>query len=293
MIGRMRKAIVSLGLAAALISAGMASIAWAPAPPLAATPTPSGCESVKEALAKEQVKLALAANGNLFFRDALGYTITNLTTIRLDLCFPAGMSFAPEDPGMQILLLGQTAMLSLDPGQTLSGTLFVFCTQLSKHAPTSGDGYTVESTTRPELQRMAEVIDAQGDQGRIGAQLAVWAVTDNFTLDSMLSPAGTGGPNEMVNTIRPLLCLASGEVDLGEQILEASKAQVHLYTGTNPVGPSYCASQGLPAINLDTLKHQAEVMGMRALAVLLAGTCGCLIVAGLIVYVIIRLIRRK
>ncbi len=143
------------------------------------------------------------------------------------------------------------------------------------------------------LQKIADYVDANGDQGRIGAQLAVWAVTDKFTLESMLTPSSAGGSSQMIDTIRPLLCLASGEVDLGEQILEASQAQVHLFTGTNPVGPSYCATQGLPAINLDTLKHQAEVMGIRALAILLAGTCGCLIVAGLIVYLIIRLIRRK
>lgn len=293
MFGSARKAIVSIGLAGALFTAGLASVAWSPAPALAPAPTPPGCESVKEALAKTQIELTLTANGNLFFRDALAYTIKNLTTQRLDLCFPAGMSFLPEDPGLQALLLAQTVALSLDPAQTQAGKLFVFCTNLSKHPPGQGIGYKIGPAGKPMLQKIAEYVDANGDQGRIGAQLAVWAVTDNFTVDSMLSTSGASGPNEMVNTIRPLLCLASGEVDLGEQILEASQAQVHLYTGTNPVGPSYCATQGLRAINIDTLKHQAEVMGMRALAILLAGTCGCLLVAGLIVFLIIRLIRRK
>ncbi len=74
MLGSARKAIVSFGLVGAVFSAGLVSVAWAPAPALVASPTPPGCESVKDALAKAQIELTLTANGNLFFRDALAYT---------------------------------------------------------------------------------------------------------------------------------------------------------------------------------------------------------------------------
>ncbi len=55
------------------------------------------------------------------------------------------MSFLPDDPGRQALLLAQTVVLSLDPNQTQAGSLFVFCTNLSKHPPSQGIGYKYRS----------------------------------------------------------------------------------------------------------------------------------------------------
>jgi hypothetical protein len=278
--------LVMLALALSALPAGAPASAQVP------TPTPPACQPIREALDQKLISVDLTGTGNLFFRDAVAYNVENVGAKRLTLCFPAGTLLMPDDPGLQRLVLGETVIFSLDPGEVKQGTLFVFCTQSSKEAPPSGAMYTVGAEAEPDLLRLAQVIDQRSGKGRLGAQLAVWAVSDGLTLDDLNAEPGAGGPST-VATIRPLLCLASGEVGFGQEALVAAQVKERLYTGENPVSPAYCASQGLPALNIDQLKARLEFLGIRAGLVVILGTCGCLVVLALVIFLIVRLVRKK
>ncbi len=256
---------------------------------LTATPTPPNCISVVKAVNQGLIKLTLTANGKLFFQTPLHYSVTNLTTKTQQICFFAGQINQPDDPSLQALMIVKTVLLTPGPNQVLTGDLSADCINESKHAPSDGDGYQLGEMAQGKLLRLAKAIDANSAQGRLGAQMAIWVITDQFSLNDLNATPSPDQPS-LTDSIRPLLCLAQDDVSLGEQLLQEAEAGANLYQGENPL-TSYCQSQGIPS--LSQLQQQLTAAGERALIILGAGVLGCIIVVIVIIVLVVRLVRRR
>ncbi len=256
----------------------------------APTATPTNCIPIKDAVKKGLIKLELSSNGNLFFKDPLHYTITNLSSSPQQICFPAGQIMLPSDIGDQALVVVGTVILMIQMGQIAEGNLFADCINESKHAPSDGSAYTLGDMATDDLLKVVRAIDVRSAKGRLGGQLAIWAVTDQLTLDDLNNPPSSSNEPSLTDTIRPLLCLAQDEVDLGQQLLQDAEVKASLYKGQNPI-TAYCQSQGIPSIS--SFIEQAKLWGERTLLLVGLGICGCLILIVAMIALVIHMARGR
>jgi len=252
------------------------------------TPTPLPCISIAKAVANGQVKLTLTGNGQLFFKSPLHYVLINLTAKPIVICFPVGQINQPVDGAGQSLILPKEVILNLEAGQTLEGDLEAFCINEHKSAPSDGEEYRLGPTASGKLLDLANAIAAASAGGRWGAQLAVWAITDQYSLDDLQATPDPNQPS-LTDSIRPLFCLTQDDVDLGQQLLQEANTGVSLFHGENPL-TSYCQSQGIPS--LSQIVQRLKVLGIEAAIAVVGGSLLCVgLIAGLIV-LIVRLARR-
>lgn len=253
------------------------------------TPTPPNCILVQRALSQGLIQLTLSGNGNLFYKNPLHYQIVNLTARLLSICFPAGLVNNPGDSSYQSLMLVKTVIIDLAANATQEGDLFADCINETKHAPSQGLDYHLGKMATGSLLSLAQTIDAQSVQGHLGAELAIWAITDQYSLNSLNATPDPNQPS-LMDSIRPLFCLAQDDVNLGQQLLQTAQTGVSLYQGDNPL-TSYCQSQGIPSVS--QIVQRAKVLGIEALVVIGAGVLGCIIVVILLIWLAICLFRKR
>jgi len=254
------------------------------------TATPLACLPAAKAAAQGLIQLTLTGNGQLFFKNPLHYQVVNLTTKALVICFPVGQIANPGDDGYQSLMIVKQVIVDLAPNGTQEGDLDAFCINEHKEAPADALDYHLGKMASGSLLSLAQAIDAQSAQQRIGAQLAVWAITDGDTLSYLNTTPVPGAQPSLTDTIRPLLCLAQDDVTLGQQLLQQANAGVSLYSGENPL-TSYCQSQGIPS--LGQIGQRLQVVGIAAAAAVVVGALLCVgVIVGLIV-LLVRLARRR
>ncbi len=272
------------------------SMAKTPTPTRTPTPTKTpnattgNCIPLDEAMKKGLVQMSLASNGGPFWTTPLHYQIQNLTDKALKICVPAGMIFNPDDSSFQSLMVVKTVIIDLAPKETKEGDLSADCINEKKHAPDQGIVYKFGKMAQGKLLSLANTIDAESAQGHWGTEFAIWAVTDNFTLND-LGLGATPDPNQpsLMASIEPLLCLTQDDVNLGQKLLQDAQTSLTLYSGDNPL-TSYCQSQGIPS--LSQIGQRLKILGIQAGLILGAGILGCIVVVALVIILAIRLFRK-
>ena len=189
---------------------------------------------LQDAVSKKMVTLVLSGTGDIFFRQAAGYQITNTTPGDLIVVIPVGLLLPSDDTSLQTLVVGQAVTITLKSRQTAGGQIWVFCTQLSNHAPSSGDVYHVGSMATGNLLNVVQVIAKHGWNGDIGAQLAVWRITDNAT-EEQITGSSNSNASELLRAIGPLLGLAGDPFTRAEQILQEAGTGLHYSEFGTPV----------------------------------------------------------
>ncbi len=187
--------------------------------------------NIADAVAQGAIEVELKGTGELFFMDGLAYTIRNRRNAALTIVVPVGQVFEPDDSGVQPLVVAKEYRLALAANGTATGRFTTFCASASKSAPDTTDTFRVGQAASGNLKKVADAINRQNAQGRLAGQFAVWAVTDNFTLDSLELPEGQ---NEIMQFIRPFLALARDEIKLTQTILDDSGTGIKFYTGELP-----------------------------------------------------------
>jgi hypothetical protein len=253
------------------------------------TPTPPPCIPIDQAIAQGLVRVSLTGSGDLFYKTPIHYRVENLTDQPLVICFPVGMLLDPGDGSMQTMMVAVTAVIELGAGEVREGDLAAFCINETKHAPSEGAAYQVGGTAEGSLLNLAYAIDAQSADGHIGAQLAVWAITDGFNLNELSVTPEPGNPT-LVETIAPLLCLAQEEITLSQQLLEQAEAGVSLFQGENPLTAA-CEEQGIPS--LDSILDRLKVIGIGAAVALALGGLVCIGLVVLLIVLVVRMLRKR
>ena len=252
------------------------------------TPTQPNCILIKEAVAKGLVRLTLTGSGQLFFKSPVHYVIVNLTDKAIQICFPVGLILNPSDSGIQSMLLAKEVVLDLAPNQTLEGDLDAFCINEHKAAPTKDAEYQLGPMAKGNLLKLADAIQADSAQGRLGAQWAAWAITDQYSLNELTATPDPNQPS-LTDSLRPLYCLTQDDVTLGQQLLQEANTGLSLYQGDNPL-TAYCQSQGIPSIG--QIGQRLKILGIEATIVVVVGALVCVgAIVGLIL-LIIRLTRK-
>ncbi len=255
------------------------------------------------------VEVELSGSGEPFWQESVAFTIKNKRPTPVTIIVPAGLILEPQDDSTQRLVIakvytiplcGATPRTGTPTGTpcadtTVRGKWYAFCVDLSRDAPQEDAEYRVgEMATGPLLQ-VVQQVDQKGAAGRLGAQFAVWRVTDNFTLDAINSLDLQN--SELLQTIAPLLSLARPEIDLAQSLLQDSNTGLKFYSGTPPpdlFDPGTLLSPGtttgIPEI--DSLKKQVEdtVRGAAIVSAVGGGVCllSCAGLAGLIVVFALR-----
>ena len=182
--------------------------------------------TLPDALAKKLVTVVLSSTGDLFFRDGVGYTVRNISSGDLIIVLPAGLLLPPDDNSEQTLLVTLPVTLTLKANQSTAGALSTVCTQLTKHAPSSSAKFTVGGLATGNLAAAANVIARHKWNGDLGAQFAVWRITDNMTMEDVTGGSGSQR-SDLLRTIAPLLALAGDPFTRAETILQESGTGLH------------------------------------------------------------------
>lgn len=237
--------------------------------------------NLADAVAQKMIQINLKGTGELFFQDGLAYTIHNLRNVALTIIIPVGQVFDPDDPGIQPLIVAKEYRLTVQANSTLTGKLTTFCIALSKHPPDATTIYHISPLATGKVKQVADAINRKNAQGRLAGQFALWAVTDNFTLDAM-QQAPQGQQNEMMQYIRPLLALARNEIILTQDILDDSGTGIKFYSGQLPDKIEIPGVPNLPGV--PTLPDLGPLQ--RALDLL--KSCGCVSGLGLLMFFVLR-----
>jgi hypothetical protein len=255
------------------------------------TPTPSNCILVREALNKKLIKLVLAGNGELFYHKPVHYQITNLTDKALVICFPFGQLLDPNDPGLQTLMVIDATLIDVPAGQMVEGDLAAFCIMETHHAPQKDDGYSLGKMATGNLLKLGKTIGAESASGHLGAQMAVWAITNNYSLDDLNATAApASGEPSLTDSIKPLLCLAQDDVSLGAKLLQDANTGVVLYHGDNPL-TAYCKTQGIPS--LGQVGQQLKIAGIWAAVIAVGSALLCVVLIVVVIVLIVRMVRKR
>jgi hypothetical protein len=182
--------------------------------------------TLPDALAKKLVTVVLSSTGDLFFREGVGYTVRNISSGDLIIVLPAGLLLPSDSSSEQTLMVTLPVTLTLKANQSAGGKLSTVCTQLTKHAPSSSAKFTVGGVATGSLAAAANVIARHKWNGDLGAQFAVWRITDNMTMEDVTGGSGTQ-TSDLLRTIAPLLALAGDPFTRAETILQESGTGLH------------------------------------------------------------------
>jgi len=182
--------------------------------------------TLPDALAKKLVTVNLSSTGDLFFREGVGYSVRNISSGDLIVVLPAGLLLPSDDSSEQTLLVTLPVTLTLRANQSAGGKLWTACTQLSKHAPGSSAKFSVGGVATGNLAAAANVIARHKWNGDLAAQLAVWRITDNMSMEDVTGGSGAQA-SDLLRTIAPLLALAGDPFTRAETILQEAGTGLH------------------------------------------------------------------
>lgn len=194
-----------------------------------------GTVTLQDAVTRKLVNAQFKGTGDLFFREALSYTIQNPGSGDIIIVIPGGFIFTPTETSTQPLMVGQGVTLTIKAKQTASGKLWVFCGQLSKHAPDADSVYHAGAMAEGNLLNVARVIEKHGWKGELGAQFAVWRLTDGTTQEKLLGGDQSGPGSELLTAIKPFLGLAGDPFTRAETILQEAGTGLHYSDFGTPV----------------------------------------------------------
>jgi hypothetical protein len=212
-----RKLVVSLGIVLGVLALSLLLV-QRPANAQASTVT------LQDALAHKLVNVTLTGTDDVFFRQSAAYRIQNLTAGDLSVVIRAGQLLTPTDTSYQQLLVAEDVTTTIKANQVATGSLWAYCTQLSKHAPDKSVAFAVGQMASGNLGKVSQVLNRRKIEGDLGAQLAVWRITDNATLEEI-----TGGQSgsDLISAIQPLLGLAGDPFTKAESILQEAGTGLH------------------------------------------------------------------
>ncbi len=136
-----------------------------------------------DALKKGLVTISVAGTGG-HQGESLKMTLHNKSKKKLTVRIPAGQVFEPVDSNLQNLMVAKEEQLLVEAGKNRIAKLFGFCVE-------AGDGSPGESTfnfgalAEGPLLKLAQYLSENKLYQNGSAQYAVWAVSNNYGLESI------------------------------------------------------------------------------------------------------------
>jgi hypothetical protein len=160
--------------------------------------------SVEEAVKKGFIKLSIKAKGG-YTGDVMKMEIQNLTNKTLDIKLEAGRILDSQNNNQQDILVTKPQEVFLSSKESKNINVFGMCCQAHNGAPTADADYKVGKLADSSLIKLANFIDKNKYYTNTTAQEAVWCVSDNNSLGSIVD----GDIND-VNILRKFVSHITG-----------------------------------------------------------------------------------
>jgi hypothetical protein len=139
------------------------------------------------------------------FAPKLQMELKNNTNNPLKVELEEGYLMEPIENGYQVLLMTKPMVITLQPKGGSKKFLYAMCTQLSMSGPNSTVKYKVGKKAPDALLKLAQLI-AQKSYQNLGAQQAVWSISDNSPILSI-----SANSKEMENNLQKFVADLKGE----------------------------------------------------------------------------------
>jgi len=147
--------------------------------------------SLTDAMAEKKISAVFTANlQSTHYEKPITMSLQNLTASPLLLRCKAGLIFHPTDTNFQSIVINQGQDITLAPGQKQDFHLSGFCIRAGKSSPHSPMSYKIGKPATGKLLQLIEFIESK-HYFDIAAQHAVWVISNNYSLDGILSFDGT------------------------------------------------------------------------------------------------------
>jgi LPXTG-motif cell wall-anchored protein len=168
--------------------------------------------ALKDALQKNMLDLQISglAEPNLFF-DFLDYDgihygkcmaavlrskVDSIVYLKLD----CGTQLIPIDSAYQTMIVTKTIVFPLKPKDSYVTRFYAMCGQMNDAAPNVQSIYEVGTIADSAIQKLSNYFSLNYIQNMVG-QHALWAYTDNASLDDLLVHGGNDYSIELVKNI--------------------------------------------------------------------------------------------
>jgi hypothetical protein len=143
-------------------------------------------DAVQKKLVKVVFKGRETASGHSssHYGRCISLSVKNLSTLHLELKLEAGRKLKCYKDSVQSMMISQTEMFALGPGNTSDFTINAFCTKKNSGAPGSANIFNMQGMASGYLYELVQLIESLGCQDNMGQQ-AVWVLTDSISPDNI------------------------------------------------------------------------------------------------------------
>jgi len=131
------------------------------------------------------------------YGEAAEISIQNETGETIETVLEKGTILESENPDTQDLVVSKDLPLQVGPYEYLDPPVSVFCIEINNKAPTIFDFYKPPSRKATgDLMKLIDYIDRNNLHDSRSAQLAVWSITDDLTMNKAIID-GYGSSSEV------------------------------------------------------------------------------------------------
>ncbi len=142
--------------------------------------------SLFDALQKKLIKVIIKGRGTTSDNSSSHYgrcitvNVKNISQQRLDLTIEAGRKLKCYKDSVQSMVISQTEMFALGPGNSSDFTINAFCTSKHSGAPGVKNEFSMQGMAKGYLYELVKLIESLDCQDNMGQQ-AVWVLTDSIS----------------------------------------------------------------------------------------------------------------
>lgn len=123
-------------------------------------------------------------NSSSHYGRCITLNVKNMSAQRLELKLEAGRKLKCYKDSVQNMMVSQTEVFALGPGNTSDFTINAFCTQKRASGPGPKNAYSMQGLADGYLYELVQLIESLGCQDNMGQQ-AVWVLTDSISPENI------------------------------------------------------------------------------------------------------------
>ncbi|HOY32806.1 MAG TPA: hypothetical protein PKW80_13090 [Bacteroidales bacterium] len=146
--------------------------------------------SLYDALQQKLVMVVIKGRGttsdntSAHYGKCISLNVKNICSKKLELKLEAGRKLKCYKDSVQTMMVSQTEIFALAPGNTCDFTINAFCTRKSSASPGSRNVFNMQDMAGGYLLELTQLIESLGCQDNMGQQ-AVWAITDGVSPENI------------------------------------------------------------------------------------------------------------
>lgn len=120
------------------------------------------------------------------YGPCMAIKISNTTNATFAVSIEYGYKLMPTDTAVQTMMVSQTLVVKMPPGQTKTHHIYALCNEAGDGSPSKSQSFALGNRFGGNILSLAELLNRKKFQGH-AAQAAVWCLTNNHHLSSISS----------------------------------------------------------------------------------------------------------